>query len=117
MHYKKLFYLSVPVTAKLVYSWNGHEMSTLQATELEMELEQVQVVFRHGARTPTSWTKEKLEGFKNIKPQIWDRNILMCGEQAPEYDIPVKIRYKNGDPPSGPVTEFLHGRNEMKVNT
>ena len=41
-----------------------------------MTLKHVQVVFRHGARTPISWSKERFGGFSNLEEVVWSRKLL-----------------------------------------
>lgn len=87
-----LKYLSFcfPVTAFAAYKWREsscflNEKSIL-ASEQTLKLEQVQVVFRHGARAPI-WNKEHFEAFRNVIPQTWQKQLL-C------KDFPIDIKYK-----------------------
>ena len=86
--------------------------SILQAAEQKMKLEQVQVIFRHGARTPTSWTKEMFQNYTNIEPEIWDKDKLL--KVSPETDIDYMVKMQDGSDPSGPTYDDHHGQ-EIKV--
>merc|ERR1740124_984124 len=73
-----------------------------------MTLEQVQVVFRHGARTPLSfWTRAHFEGFSNLKPLTWDKDELL--KVLPWTDIDVSVKLKDGSEPTDVQFDGYHG--------
>lgn len=76
----------------------------IHAAENEMKLEQVQVIFRHGARTPLS-NLYFVDDTMNVKESVWDMHTLM--KTIPEVDIDYIITLHNGE--KAPESHFEKG--------
>ncbi|XP_012558055.1 lysophosphatidic acid phosphatase type 6 [Hydra vulgaris] len=63
----------------------------IRASEHQMQLLQVQAVFRHGARTPT--TDSNYKDIPNTEPYFWDKSHLMT---LPHVDIEYKVQLPDG---------------------
>lgn len=106
---------SIPFATCAIWWMNTHGKKhssltgNLLAFEEQMKLQQVQVIFRHGARTPTSWSKERFKSFPNIKPASWDKNRF--GNDLPDVDVKYTLRMPDGDSPSSPL--FEEGREAL----
>ncbi|XP_065649266.1 lysophosphatidic acid phosphatase type 6-like isoform X1 [Hydra vulgaris] len=64
----------------------------IRAAEHQMQLLQVQAVFRHGARTPT--TDSNYKDIPNAEPFFWDKSQLMT--TLPHVDIEYKVQLPDG---------------------
>lgn len=84
--------------------------TTLQhaAATKSMKLEQVQVIFRHGARTPIK-TRERLESFSNLGEVIWCKDAY--DQTLSNVDIEYTVESLDGTelPKSVPHQERLKG--------
>lgn len=128
---KSLKFLSVtaPIAAG-AYFWlnkNGRNVSwsssIVQASEKRLELEQVQIIFRHGARTPMNyWSKDHFNGLANLKPETWDKDKHMQVLPWTDIDYVVKLqddrlgtKYPR-EKRIGPTTDAYRGQVNLKVN-
>jgi len=83
-------------------------MSTKIAVMEGLELIQVQVIFRHGARTPCSWTKEQFDKFTQIQPQVWDSTILNRNIAEVPDDINHSLSLEDGSSPTTMFSDATH---------
>ena len=67
-----------------------------------IQLEQVQVIFRHGARTPSF--SDPQDQFSNLGEAIWDKGIFM--KVLPWTDIAYEVKVHNRD--TLPGKNYLH---------
>ena len=71
----------------------GGNIESLTATENPFLLEQVHIVFRHGARTVTKLHGE-FSDIPNIQPAYWDRNVLL--QKLSHVDIAYDLKSEDG---------------------
>ena len=72
----------------------------------QLELAQVTVVFRHGARTPNSWGKEKFDDFTTLSGHTWDTSLVT---DLPGPCIPYKVVLEGGTCPDRPMFDDCVG--------
>ena len=124
----KILSLSAPLATCAFYWFDLHNKnmplnySILQASEEKMKLEQVQVIFRHGARTPMNyWTDKTFQGLSNIEPEIWDKDKLMKVLPWTDIDYTVKLQddqlgtSTDAYGQMGPTTDAYRGQVYLKV--
>ena len=71
----------------------GGNIESLAAAEDPLLLEQVHIVFRHGARTVVK-LHEGFSDIPNIPPAYWDRNVLL--QKLSHVDITYDFKSEDG---------------------
>lgn len=81
-----------------------------------MKLEQIQVIFRHGARTPLSyWSRKKFQNFSNFKPEIWNKDELL--KMIPATNIKYTLQLADGSEPFGyPIDRYDESADHLLVS-
>lgn len=101
MNWSRVFY-GISGTCISVFSASCYQLSQKQTLvgakeedidgiEDKLKLTQVQVVFRHGARTPLVLIENKNTTFQDV---LWDKSILETTLDS--NDIPFTIKHLNG---------------------
>ena len=110
----KLLSAAIPVVSIGVYyvshiEWLSEEFY-LQAAEPKMKLDQVQVILRHGPRTPLS----AFVVIPTIEQTVWDKDVMM--QNLPCTDIPIIVKsFDGGNPPVSVVEKNYFKRGELPV--
>ena len=97
MSWSKFFYgIGTSLSITSAYCYQLSQKQTLdakeEAIENKLKLTQVQIVFRHGARTPLVLIESKNTIFQDV---LWDKNEL---EQILEWtNIPFTLKLPNGE--------------------
>lgn len=106
-HLAKTLSFGTPILSIVIYCKNRKNLFSthVQAAENEMSLQQVQVIFRHGARTPLVNLNYSYD-IPNIEESIWDAESLM--QKNFEVDVRYKLMLDNGMEPSKSEAENVY---------
>ena len=103
--------VGIPVATYSLYSLNNNSKNNhnipglinVKASEQSLQLQQVQVLFRHGARTPIK-SKEDYGNFLNLDSVVWDKERFM--KVLPHTSINYLIKSIDGDDFVKPVSHL-----------
>jgi len=98
----RVFFVGIPIATCSLYlskstGKNNVSFSALaraQASQRSLQLEQVQVLFRHAARTPIKSEKE-FDNFTNLDAVVWDKERF--AKVLPHVDIDYILKTVDGD--------------------
>ena len=114
LKYWKLWAVAAaPLSTTAYFSYNGSHstlLPTVNASQHEkMVLKQVQVVFRHGARAPVSWSKERFRSFNNFDEVEWNRDVL--GAEDPRgCAVNYALVFPDGSTATGPKLDEVRAK-------
>ena len=95
-------------------SYNHWNHSSVNAAEKKLELDHVQFIFRHGARTPTV-NLTYLNDIPNIEEAVWDKETFM--KTLPFADIDSILKYQDGTDAKDSIVETYYvKRGALKVH-